>query len=78
MIEALIEFSEVLLGESAMEEIEKIADQLQQESETFKGLAAGAETTGEVRLHPTAVEGLAKRFAQMSDSLREAAKKLRQ
>jgi hypothetical protein len=56
-----------------MQEIEKIADQLQQESETFKTLAAGAEPSGEVRLPPSTVEGLAKRFAQMSESLRQIA-----
>ena len=61
-----------------MEEIEKIADQLQQESETFKTLAAGAATSGEVRLPPSTVEGLAKRFAQMSQSLRALAKESRQ
>jgi hypothetical protein len=57
-----------------MEEIEKIADQLEQESETFKALAAGAEPSGEVRLPPSTVEGLAKRFAQMSESLRKIAR----
>jgi hypothetical protein len=56
-----------------MEEIQKIADQLQQESETFKTLAAGAKAAGEVRLPPSTVEGLAKRFAQMSESLRKIA-----
>ena len=59
-----------------MEEIEKIADQLEQESDTFKTLAAGAEPSGEVRLPPSTVEGLAKRFAQMSESLRKIAKEL--
>jgi hypothetical protein len=57
-----------------MEEIQKIADQLQQESETFQMLAASAEASGEVRLPPSTVEGLAKRFAQMSESLRRIAK----
>ena len=52
-----------------MEEIGKIAEQLQQESETFKNLAAGAQS-GEVRLPSTTVDGLAKRFAQLSDSLK--------
>jgi hypothetical protein len=56
-----------------MEELQKIAEQLEQESETFKNLAAGAEATQEVRLHATAVEGLAKRFAQMSESLKKIA-----
>jgi hypothetical protein len=56
-----------------MEEIEKIADQLRQESETFKTLAAGAEASGEVRLPPSTVKGLALRFAQMSESLRKIA-----
>jgi hypothetical protein len=57
-----------------MEELQKIADQLQQESETFKTLAASSEGSGEVRLPPSTVEGLAKRFAQMSESLRKIAK----
>jgi hypothetical protein len=57
-----------------MDEIQKIADQLQQESETFKTLAASAEGAGDVRLPPSTVEGLAKRFAQMSESLRKIAK----
>ena len=57
-----------------MEEIEKIAEQLEKESETFKTLAAGAEPSGEVRLPPSTVEGLAMRFAQMSESLREIAR----
>jgi hypothetical protein len=57
-----------------MEEIQKIADQLQQESETFKTLASSAEASGEVRLPPSTVEGLAKRFAQMSESLRKISK----
>jgi hypothetical protein len=60
-----------------MEEIEKIADQLEQESETFRNLAAGA-TAGEVRLPPSTVEGLAMRFAQMSESLRKMAIESRQ
>jgi hypothetical protein len=56
-----------------MEEIEKIADQLQTESETFRTLAASAEPSGEVRLPPSTVDGLAQRFAQMSESLRKIA-----
>jgi hypothetical protein len=56
-----------------MEEIEKIADQLQAESETFTTLAASAAPSGEVRLPPSTVEGLAKRFAQMGESLRKIA-----
>jgi hypothetical protein len=59
-----------------MEEIGKIADQLEQEAETFKSLASGALTTGEVRLPPSTVEGLAKRFTQLSESLRKIAKGL--
>jgi hypothetical protein len=58
-----------------MKEIERIADQLEQESQTFEMLAANAEPSGEVRLPPSTVKGLAKRFAQMSDSLRAIAKK---
>ena len=60
-----------------MEEIEKIADQLKQEAETFKTLIASAETSGEVRLPPSTVEGLAKRFAQMSESLRKIAEQFK-
>jgi hypothetical protein len=60
-----------------MEEITKIVDQLKQESETFKNLAAGAQTTGEVRLPPSTVEGLAERFAQLSESLRKIAEELK-
>ena len=56
-----------------MEEIEKIAHQLEQESETFRNLAAGA-TAGEVRLPPSTVEGLAQPFAQMGGSLRQIAR----
>jgi hypothetical protein len=56
-----------------MEEILKIADQLKQESETFKNLAAGAQATNEVRLPASTVEGLAQRFAQLSESLRKIA-----
>ena len=59
-----------------MEEITKIADQLGQEAETFKGLAASAQTSGEARLPPSTVEGLAKRFAQMSESLKKIAAQL--
>jgi hypothetical protein len=44
-----------------------IADQLQQESETVTTLAASAKASVEVRLPPSTVEGLAKRFAQMSE-----------
>jgi hypothetical protein len=57
-----------------MDELEKIADQLREESETFKNLAANAEATGEVRLPPSTVNGLAMRFAQISESLRKIAK----
>jgi hypothetical protein len=61
-----------------MEEIGKIADQLEQEAETFKNLAAGAETTGgEVRLPASTVEGLAQRFAQLGESLRKIAEELK-
>ena len=61
-----------------MEDIGKIAEQLEQESETFKTLAAGAELSGEVRLPPSTVEGLARRFAHMSESLRKIAEELKQ
>ena len=60
-----------------MDEIEKIADQLEQESETFKNLAAGADAMGEVRLPPSTVEGLAERFTQLSESLRRIARELK-
>jgi hypothetical protein len=58
-----------------MEEITKIADQLEKEAETFRKLAASADSTNEVRLPSSTVEGLAKRFAQLSDSLRKIAEK---
>jgi hypothetical protein len=58
------------------EEIQRIADQLQQEAETFKTLAASAEASGEVRLPPSTVDGLARRFAQMSESLKKIASDL--
>jgi uncharacterized protein YukE len=64
-------------GRVEMEEITKIVDQLRQESETFKNLAAGAQPSGEVRLPPSTVEGLAERFAQLSESLRKIAEELK-
>lgn len=57
-----------------MEEIEKIAGQLLEQSETFKTLAASAEPSREVRLPPSTVDGLTKRFAQMSASPRKIGK----
>jgi hypothetical protein len=60
-----------------MEGIDKIADQLEQEAQTFRNLAASADATNEVRLPPSTVEGLAKRFAQMSESLRKIAEQLK-
>ena len=60
-----------------MEEILKSADQLEQESGTCKGLAEGAKATNEVRLPASTVEGLAKRFAQLSQSLRKIAAELK-
>jgi hypothetical protein len=53
---------------NVMDEIRKIVDQLEQESETFKSLAAGAQATGRVRLR--VVERLAKRFAQFEHVLK--------
>jgi hypothetical protein len=53
-----------------MDEIRKIVDQLEQESETFKNLAAGAQATGRVRLRVPVVERLAKRFAQFEHVLK--------
>jgi hypothetical protein len=52
-----------------MKEIERITDQLEQESQTFETLAANAEPSGEVRLAPSTVKGLAEvcadeRFAE--------------
>ena len=55
-----------------MEDLANIADQLEQESETFKNLAAGAVATNEVHLPASTVEGLAKRFAQLAQSLRKS------
>jgi uncharacterized protein YukE len=60
-----------------MEGIDKIANQLEKEAETFRNLAAGAAASNEVRLPPSTVEGLAKRFAQMSESLRKIAEQLK-
>ncbi|HEX4488367.1 MAG TPA: hypothetical protein VH088_18965 [Terriglobales bacterium] len=58
-----------------MEDLAKIAEQLGEESETFKNLAAGAKATNnEVRLPASTVEGLARRFAQLAESLRTISK----
>jgi hypothetical protein len=61
-----------------VEEIKKIADQLEQESDTSRNLAHGVDDpTDEVRLACSTVEGLAKRFAQMTESLRKIAEELK-
>ncbi len=58
-----------------MDEVIRVAEQLETEAETFKNLAAGAEPTGEVHLHANVIAGFGKRFSQMAESLRKITEK---